>query len=747
MTTPTTSVIICCFTEERWDDLCAAIESVRTQHTSAYEILVVTDYAPELAARLRREHADVVVVENSNTRGLSGARNTGIACARGEIVAFLDDDAVAEPDWLAELCAPFTHAVVAGVGGRVVPAWDTARPVWFPPEFDWVVGCTFAGHAGEGPIRNTIGASMAFRRSIFDRVGGFDARVGRVEKKPTGCEETELCIRVHQEIPGAVVWYAPGAVVHHRVRAERATLGYFRARCHAEGISKTQVSRLVGPQDGLSSERDYVTRTLPLACVRDVRGTLTRRGERGGMRRIGARFLGLAETTRGFVVSRLSARRAEATTLVSPEPFVPALVATIELDAPEGIVNRLDINGAPYRRVIALVREHGRPCGTIEFPLPDPRGASIADVRAHLDAALGDGTIERAIAVVPPCPTIPQSAMTVVIATRDRPEALARCLTSLGAGDDAPFDVVVVDNAPSDNRTHDYITEHFPHSHRVRYVREPVAGLAAAHNRGLRAVSTPFVAFTDDDVIVDQHWVINLLAAFAIAPDVACVTGMIFPLELETAAQGLVETATGFNKGYRRSIFRLRAAAREDLLFPYAAGRFGSGANMAFRTDALRSFGGFDAALGTGTPARGGDDLAAFFDTVVHGFALVYEPAAIVFHAHRRDEASVALQAQGYGAGLTAYLTRVVLTRPSRALDLVRRIPAGLRHGLAPDSVKNARVPDAHRARLAAAERHGMLRGPWGYLRSRRLVARNPQVQRVDLLPSPAEPPRERVVA
>src|SRR5262249_50781763 len=151
---------------------------------------------------------------------------------------------------------------VVAVGGRVVPRWDAGRPAWFPEEFDWVVGCTYAGHPAEGPIRNVIGANMSFRREVFAELGGFDDRVGRLGALPSGCEETELCIRVRQRRPEAVIWYVPGALVEHRVRPERATRSYFRQRCIAEGGSKTRVAKLVGARDGLSSERSYATRTL-----------------------------------------------------------------------------------------------------------------------------------------------------------------------------------------------------------------------------------------------------------------------------------------------------------------------------------------------------------------------------------------------------------------------------------------------------------------------------------------------------
>ena len=161
-------------------------------------------------------------------------------------------------------------------------------------------------------------------------------------------------------------------------------------------------------------------------------------------------------------------------------------------------------------------------------------------------------------------------------------------------------------------------------------MREPVAGLACAHNRGLVDVRTPIVAFTDDDVLADPGWLRNLVSAFGDDPSIGCVTGLIFPVELETQAQEWLEGYAGYAKGLVRTAFDLHEHRPDDALFPWTAGTLGSGANMAFRTDLLRQLGGFDAALGAGSMAMGGDDLAAFFDVVASGSTLVYEPAAVV---------------------------------------------------------------------------------------------------------------------
>ena len=292
------SVVVCAYTEQRWDDLLAAVDSIRRQTHPAAEIIVVVDHNETLRRRAAEAMAGVHVVANNGPRGLSGARNTGVALARGDVVAFLDDDACADAEWLAHFVRAYRDPAVLGVGGAAVPRWPGTRPGWFPPEFDWVVGCTYTGlPTTVSPVRNPIGAGMSFRRSVFSRVGGFTHGIGRLGSRPLGCEETELGIRLRQAVPDAVVLYEPRAVVHHRVAENRVTWRYFWARCYAEGISKAVVARLVGQESALESERAYVRRVLPRAARREVAG-----------RRLGgatAVFVGVMITTSGYVYGRL----------------------------------------------------------------------------------------------------------------------------------------------------------------------------------------------------------------------------------------------------------------------------------------------------------------------------------------------------------------------------------------------------------------------------------------------------------
>jgi cellulose synthase/poly-beta-1,6-N-acetylglucosamine synthase-like glycosyltransferase len=154
-----------------------------------------------------------------------------VGAAVGEVVAFLDDDATTAVDWLEQLTLPYVDERVIGVSGSVEPVWPNARPSVFPPEFDWVVGCTYRGlPTVRGPVRNMIGANMSLRRDVIDDVGGFRASIGRIGTRPLGCEETELCIRARQRRPDAVILYEPRARVRPRVGPEWIGWRHFCAR-------------------------------------------------------------------------------------------------------------------------------------------------------------------------------------------------------------------------------------------------------------------------------------------------------------------------------------------------------------------------------------------------------------------------------------------------------------------------------------------------------------------------------------
>lgn len=306
------SVIVCAYTEERWDDLTAAVGSLRAQFGPPLEIIVVADHNDALLARVRAELPNVVAVSNEQERGLSGARNSGVEVARGALIAFLDDDAVAEPDWLTELVDVFGDSAVIGAGGPAEPAWDGGRPRAFPREFDWVVGCTYEGMPEHrSPIRNPVGANMLFRREVFEAVGGFRHGIGRVGKRPVGCEETEFCIRAQAHFTGATIVYEPRARVRHRVPASRAHWTYFRSRCYAEGLSKALVTSFAGRGPGLASERTYTLRTLPTGVGRGLLDAL--RGDVSGLGRAAAIVVGLAVTTVGYVVGTAVTRFSKGT--------------------------------------------------------------------------------------------------------------------------------------------------------------------------------------------------------------------------------------------------------------------------------------------------------------------------------------------------------------------------------------------------------------------------------------------------
>ncbi|MFL5692304.1 MAG: glycosyltransferase family 2 protein [Ktedonobacteraceae bacterium] len=300
------SVIICAYTEERWHKLVAAVKSIQQQSTPPQEIIVVIDHNAQLFERVRTHMPDIIAIENSEPQGLSGARNSGIALAREVIIAFLDDDAVAELDWLARLSRYCENFQVLGVGGTSDPLWESKRPAWFPEEFYWVVGCSYRGLPDSlAKVRNPFGGCACYRREVFEVIGGFRSEIGRVGSLPMGCEETELCVRAKQQWPQKFFLYEPQAKIHHHVPSHRASWRYFFSRCYAEGLSKALLARYVGTKDTLAPERTYVFSILLNGAVHvAMHGFL--RFDLISFLRAGAILVGLLITIVGYIVGTIS---------------------------------------------------------------------------------------------------------------------------------------------------------------------------------------------------------------------------------------------------------------------------------------------------------------------------------------------------------------------------------------------------------------------------------------------------------
>jgi hypothetical protein len=229
-----------------------------------------------------------------------------VRAAAGEVIAFLDDDARAEPDWLRSLTGVYDDERIIGTGGDIIPDWEGEAPRWLPAEFQWVVGCTPPRAPGIIDVRNPVGANMSFRRTVFERAGYFSIGLGRVGRVPLGCEETELAIRATGVIGGRIV-HVPAARVLHHVPRERATWSYFTRRCWAEGVSKAAVGRAVGRRRGVSAEWTYVTTALPAGIARGIGRGL--RGDPAGLAAAAAIVTGATVAAAGYVVGTLRDRR------------------------------------------------------------------------------------------------------------------------------------------------------------------------------------------------------------------------------------------------------------------------------------------------------------------------------------------------------------------------------------------------------------------------------------------------------
>ena len=282
---PSVSAVVCTSSHRRWSDVVCAVQSLVDQTPRPVEVLVVVD--DELVARARAtlKHGSVRILANPGTNGSSSSRNAAMTEASGDVVAYLDHEAVARPGWCSALLEHYRRPEVVAVGGRVEPRWaDGDAPDCLPPELLWIVGCSDSGRHGPRArsVRDLPAGAMSFRRRDLAAVGGFSESLRHLETTTLGSEETDVCLRLARAVGRSSIVFEPAAVVDHRVTDVRTRRRYLIRRCWAEGVSKAHLARRVGRGDALSVERSYLRVVVPGAWRREVRAAVRAVAHRDG---------------------------------------------------------------------------------------------------------------------------------------------------------------------------------------------------------------------------------------------------------------------------------------------------------------------------------------------------------------------------------------------------------------------------------------------------------------------------------
>jgi glycosyltransferase involved in cell wall biosynthesis len=416
----------------------------------------------------------------------------------------------------------------------------------------------------------------------------------------------------------------------------------------------------------------------------------------------------------------------------------------VELTRP---LPRLDHDGH-YGRAWILVRLHTEPIGVCVITLPregitpdglaeivwhelnGPVAKRFADAGLPAPTALTGGGLagnadtwpflRRRAAVLAEAPFI-----SVVICTRDRPDQIKKCLDRLTKQRYPRYEVVVVDNAPTSDALRKVVEGQPSAGAEFRYCVEPRPGLSWARNAGIAAAKSDVIAFLDDDDEPDEHWLTGIAEGFARDKRIGCVSGIVLPAKLDNAVENLFERVGGHSKGRGFVNETFTKSGPQSPLWPLPP--FGVGANMAFTREALDRIGGFDVALGAGTPTSGGEDTLAITLVMLEGYKVAYEPAALMRHNHRQDMVSLNKQLNGYSAGLTAFYAGLLWQRPTAFFGLMKLIPmaAGYLKGGGTDIKEEPQEePDELEAELDRRPLQGMLKGPLLYAKSRRVQRR-----------------------
>ncbi len=763
---PFVSVIVC--TRDRTEQLAACLPSLLKLDYPHFEIIVV-DNAPKTSAtadliRERYGHLPQVRYVREDRPGLSWARNCGLQQAQGEIVAYTDDDVLVDPYWLAELAQGFqiTENVACVTGLTLSAELETLAQDWFEQFGGLSKGRGFKGgifdntrHRAQNPLYPApalgAGVNMAFKTSILRGLGGFDPALG-AGTLTAGGEDTLAFYKVIHK--GFTLVYEPAVLVRHFHRRDYAGL---RKQLYGYGIAVTAFftkcllddpkcvvdlvrllpnasSYLLSPQSPRIAERraNYPHELDRIELLGMAYGPLAYLRSLWHKRQIVGQFGPLEFHAPASTTPVISVDGAH----LEPEltRFQPVRLLEVELSESLPPISAYDAQtDRHYQHARVLVRLHTKPLGLIDLRLdqevqsPDAYVGQIwqtlqSAINAHLSQ---DGLPEVNELDATGLPYSKEPAclqerrrclvqapfVSVIICTRDRTEQLAACLPSLLKLDYPHFEIIVVDNAPKTSATADLIREHYGHLSQVRYVREDRPGTPWARNRGLQQAQGEIIAYTDDDVLVDPYWLAELAQGFQIAENVACVSGQILAAELETQAQDWLEQASSFTKGFTRVIHNVTTHRLKHPLYPYSAIKYGSSANVAFKTQVLRALGGFDPAF------LQGQDIDAYFRVTAKGYTMVYEPAAVIRHFHRRDYAGFRKQIYNYGIAFTAFVTKSIVQDPKLILFLISRLPNALFAVFSPRAPKNQHKRTNYPRELTQLEFRGMLYGPFVYLR------------------------------
>ncbi|MBW4650313.1 MAG: glycosyltransferase [Kastovskya adunca ATA6-11-RM4] len=757
-TLPLVTVAVC--TRDRPTDLALCLDALSLLDYPALDILVV-DNAPSSDATkclVQTKYPHVRYVTEPRP-GLDWARNRAIIEARGEIIAYTDDDVVVDAGWVKALAKVFIeNPEVMAITGLVVPyELETEAQVLFEMQGGFGKGFKRKWYEVKPNTKTPwwffatgnygTGANMAYRRSVFAEVGYFDPALD-VGTLTNGAGDLEMFFRVVKG--GHTLVYEPNAIVRHRHRRDYEKL---RKQLHANGavFAYFMCSIRLHPEEAFSFlrlgltwlwswhiRRLFMSFMYPTRFPRDLiwaelMGCFTGLGTYQKSSKVAAQ---IAQDYGSLPPIKVPKKPVPST----EPPKLPDAIAvrTVELTQPlQPIVNTTD-----YANVRVYVTWNHSAIGSFDIEdqhqpisvtrlceaIVDSLGIKLlqADPRVNVDECA-----REAIALLKQqyTPTEPKEAesiklpvnvsASIVVGTYDRPDDLRKCLRSLVDQESLrQVEVIVVDNHPTSGLTPPVVAE-FPE---VILVSEPRQGVAYARNAGIIVSKGDIVVTVDDDVTIFPDWLEKLIAPFARA-DVMTVSGNILPRELQTESQQIFEQygSGGLGRGFNR--FEVDGDWFEhSWMHSVPTWELGGTANAAFRATIFShpEIGLMDEALGPGMPSGVGEDIYIFYKVLKAGYTIVYEPAALVWHKHRRDMSALRRQLYNYSKGIISYhLTTFLCDRDLRGLLAVA---IGLPMWQMQRIRERFQRRCAHPIPMILLDIAGNLAGPWSLWQSRQRV-------------------------